>query len=666
MTTPQKTALTLLLSVILFGAFTVFAFTGLFDLIEARFYDPSVKATITREIVRYSEAVDRILTNIEERFSSTLLEPTVRRSFLVNQSAEDIFERSRIFGHLVESIGGLQWVRFVDADGSRIHFSTHAPDIVRQDQFSIVYRTFDEPGIFFRTVGSAPGELPKFLLDEAGNRLIFSFPFYDSFDVFRGTALFSVSIRTVTSMLIREGSLPVVEDLTIISNPPGFLSGVPVSAAAAIVSQVAPVWAEGGVDIARLRSPGSGVSLTLFSVRGNQGLFFGRLVSDDLLTLPRIMEIILLVCFFLTVYLTVFLIFSFRQDTAAIIQNRLKRIQISFIEQYYDHKSDMDWGRWERELKQRKEEINAQVKRGLRIASRDRLKDIDTLIDKSWDELFSIIGKRREATLNEDKLQQILNRILAALPVVPAPGPVPAPQFSAAEHPEELDPVEEGDTVEITKTADEPEVIEELEPAEELEELEEAEEPAVLEDLDAAEEEPALAEKLTALSKAAAKTSPVNDTPSDTVKLANAASEIEFSPAAEPPPHDTDEYIWEDLEIISPFSGNSPDVVAVPPVAKEEIPGGDSTASRGLSLISPPFFSVNETAAIEPLEAVKDAPAAGDTAATGAENATGDSGDVIEEREGVPYINGYSLDANDTPETELDQNFKKLVDSIIK
>lgn len=41
MTSGQKTALSVLISVMLFGAFAVAAFAGLFSAIDARFYEPA-------------------------------------------------------------------------------------------------------------------------------------------------------------------------------------------------------------------------------------------------------------------------------------------------------------------------------------------------------------------------------------------------------------------------------------------------------------------------------------------------------------------------------------------------------------------------------------------------------------------------------------------------
>ncbi|MDR0624074.1 MAG: hypothetical protein LBG10_06545 [Treponema sp.] len=473
MTVSQKAALSLLISVFLFAGFAVLAFTGLFDLVEARFYNPSITKSLNREVSLDTETVQEFLGELEGRFADTLNDAAVRRSFLPNQSAEDIFERTRIYGVLLESLGGLQSVRFVDSAGIRIHFSTYAQDIFSQDRLSIAYRNYNEgPGNLPYDQVAVPNQGPvKFTLDEAGDRIIVSFPFYDSFEVYRGTVLFSVSVRAVAERLISKNRIKVGDDVSIISVPPGIVSGLPGTAKSAMLTKVASIWNDGLLTLTPLDSAGSDTTLALLSSKTSQGIFIGRLINETLFAFPQSMKVILLVSIFLTIYLTIFLFFNLRQDTMTVIQNRLKGLQISLIEQYYDRKGDMDWTHWTRELEQRREDIRAEVKRGIKTKQGKRAEeDIDSLIDKSWDELLAVIGGRRNAQsgVDEEKLQSILNRILQAVPagtaapVLPVPAAVSSfqPRNSASPSPE----VEEAE-----------ELAEEAEPVEELAEVEELE-----------------------------------------------------------------------------------------------------------------------------------------------------------------------------------------------
>ena len=485
MTTSQKAALSLLISVLLFGAFTALTYTGLFDLIEARFYNPSITNSLNREISRNAETIDGFLIELQTRFSGTLKDSSIRRSFLPDQRTEDIYERSRIYGLLLESVSGMQGIRFIDSGGTRIHFSTFGSDILQQDRQSISYRSYNEPDFPYEKIAVGNGGIPKYTLDEDSDRIIFSFPFYDSYEVYRGTAVFSISVRAVSEMLIMDGRLKVGQDISIISNPPGFLSGMSTSIEKTLSAQVASIWAEGGMKVTRLDSPNSDTTLALITVRTSQGFFVGRLINEELFSFPQTMKIILLASFFITVYLTIFLLFNIRQDSVTIVQNRLKQLQISLIEQYYERKGDMDWSRWSRELEQRRDEIGEQLKRGIKTASGGRKNDIDALVDKSWDELIAVIGGRKDTTLDEDKLQIILNRILSALPNGAAPiqisPQITAPQPSARQSQTEEAP-KEAEPVEIEEVE-----LEEIEEAEAVEELAEESEPVEIEEIEEAE-----------------------------------------------------------------------------------------------------------------------------------------------------------------------------------
>ena len=64
MTSGQKTALSVLISVMLFGAFTVAAFAGLFSAIDARFYEPAKISQINKKLDGVSSACDDYLKSL--------------------------------------------------------------------------------------------------------------------------------------------------------------------------------------------------------------------------------------------------------------------------------------------------------------------------------------------------------------------------------------------------------------------------------------------------------------------------------------------------------------------------------------------------------------------------------------------------------------------------
>jgi hypothetical protein len=635
-TVSQKAALSLLIAVLLFAGLTVLAFTGLFDLVEARFYNPSITNSLAREVEGSAESVDRFLSELRDRFSATLQEGPVKRSFLPNQSGEDIFERSRIYGILMESLGGLQSVRFIDTGGIRLHYSTSPRDILRQDGLSIAYRNYtDDPAEPpYSEIAAEDRAGGRLVLDEGGARILFSLPFYDSFDVYRGTALFSLSVRAVAERLIGEGRITVGEYISLMGDPQGILIGLPPSSAEALLPRIASVWNDGILSLTSMDSAGSG-ALALVSSKTGQNIFVGRLINESVFVFPQIMKVILLGSIFLTLYLTIFLLFNLRQDSMTMVQNRLKRLQISLIEQYYERKGEMDWNRWRRELEQRRDEIRSELKQGIKARpDKQGVNDIDVLIDKSWDELLAVIGGHRDnvtANIDEEKLQNILNRILATsgnqppLVKVPAPGKEGAGEsveeaedledLEEAEAVEEAEPVEEAELVEEAEALEDledAEAVEEAEPVEEAEALEAVEDAAPVEEVETLEDaEPAAVEELGPEDELLKTESPgllararnLGESPAEEPEeieeleeieepedaegpspraplpgspeetAADLASRIEFSPLPEidegtPPPE-------MDLEIVSPFStvlSRFAEEGDVPPAAADDAP----------------------------------------------------------------------------------------------
>jgi len=438
MTVSQKVSVSLLISVLLFAAFSVIAFTGLFDLIEARFYNPSITKQALQEITTDANLVDGYIKEVQGRFSDLLKEPSVQRSFLPNQSAEDIFERSKAAGLLLEATGGLQWIRFIDVGGKRIHYSTLREDILRQDATSLAYRNYgdnpqDPPFDLINIPDKSP---PRILGDGNQERLLFCFPFYDSFSVYRGTAVFSLSIRSITERMIREGRLRIGEEVTLIPEPLGFVTGLPRSGKAALTTAIGSSWKEGILGPVPLSSD-NGSRFALLSVKTESALLVGRLLDDRLFVFPFAMKLILLASFFITSFLLVFLFFNLQQDTTTIVRERLKRLQLSLLEEYYDKKEAIDWNRWAREMEQRRETIRSELKRGLPRKPRKKLEqDIDNLIDKSWDEIITILGGKTApqitATFDESKLQELLNRLLSTAGAVPPAGAPQARSTTAA------------------------------------------------------------------------------------------------------------------------------------------------------------------------------------------------------------------------------------------
>ncbi|MDR2476971.1 MAG: hypothetical protein LBD18_04190 [Treponema sp.] len=727
----QKAALSLLIAVFFLAGLGALVYTGLFNILESRFYNPSIKRALIQETGRDAEIIGEWIFALQNRFASSLNDASVRRSFLPGQSADDIYERSKIYGRLQESVAGLYSVRFVDSAGLQIHFSTYQPDIVNQDSQSISYRGYndDNSNVPFDTVDVAMQGKVKLTFDEDQSRIIFSFPFYDSLDVYCGVALFAVSAWAVPEQLAIAGRTKPGEDVLLAADPPGMVFGFPGIEAEKILAGASSIWKREPPGLAPLVISDSGAALALVSAKTVQGFYYGRIVNEDLFTLPRPMRIILPCAFFLTIYLAVFLCLNLGQDPIAVIQNRLRRLQLSLIKQFHEHRDDLDWINWTEDLEQRREDIRAELKRGLKIQRKDE-SDIDCFIDAAWDELLAIGGRSGKTGASKGKSRAALEQQpVYTLPIspltetaYPAGGAVPAAETgsniltkdwaAAAEEEklEELEVVEDDEdkaalvevfaetttggpgllataskrNVKVYKPAKQSNVrlafgtdnipcIAEasgLEPVNNpIEETSQAmhnNEDDEIEELEEVEE----LEELEQFEEA--ETPGASPPPESSIE--ELASEIEFSPL--PETEEAEEIAGAGLEVVSPFTslfssfgqgGAAPDEAA----ELESLVFGASH-SEGIKNYGGANGSVTTGFSIIPQPFLLSSSTEPELlpAAEGKEveiqPLIGDlSMDIITEQNGVHYINANAFNPDKKTEEKLDNNFRTLVESVV-
>ncbi|MDR0513029.1 MAG: hypothetical protein LBG93_08025 [Treponema sp.] len=512
----KKAAISFLITGVLSGAFAAMARYDLFDLIETQFYNPTMFASVTRDVQRNALVIDNFFTDAQSRFYLALSDQAIKRTFLPDQSEDDIYERSRIFGILHESIAPLQWVRFIDYNGVSIHYSTNPDDFTAHNLQPAVFNNFYESGFSFSVIAARSGEPIKFIFDGVGDRVFVSMPFYDARDVFRGTALFSISVRALTDSLAAAGRFLVNYDYFVVAQPNGFLEGaVAALYEDAIVREVAAIWALNGGRSAWLYSEESGVALTLLSTQTGQGFFVGRLVNSEFFLFSQTMRTILLVLILLTAFLTVFFILNIKQEPVVVVESRMRKLQIALFQQYYQSDVNIDLNRWKWELQQRKEQIGEQLKNGLGITSPNEVKNIDDLIEDSWNDLVSVVCDSKEAGIDEEKLQTVLGRFTAA---------IPKKVLNLNEAENEIS----GGVSNAAIVTEVVEILEEIKPADESEII------AAAMKLEEEHREPQ-----------------TGDAPVD---IRHLSSEIEFSDSGK---QENDDVVMSDLEVYSPFSSET-------------------------------------------------------------------------------------------------------------
>ncbi|MEJ5187865.1 MAG: hypothetical protein WHT84_01485 [Breznakiellaceae bacterium] len=517
----QKVIVSLLIATLLGTIFAVVAFMGIFDTIEARFYNPRITQNIRDQVTLDAETTDQYITELEQRFERFLKEGALRRSFLTNQNREDILERERLSNALMETTAGLQSIRCIDSNGKRIHYSTLKEDILRQDAQSIAYKNYgeNERDVPYGHIQRAPEDPPLFRFEGTSDRILIAYPFFDDLEVYKGTILFTLSSRGLVEHLVQTGRLKIGEDVALIGSPAGIITLFPHNAEPNLSESVQTAWTQGVLGPIPLVSGTTATRFVLVSVKSPRGFFVGRIVPSQFFEFPWIFKGILLLSFYSTVFLITLMVLNLRQDNLSLIYQRLKRLQLALLQEYLEKKQEIDWNRWLQELEQRRDEIRKELSRGLK-KKKGKAPDIDALIDKSWDEILSALGAKKEQsptiTWDEKKLQEIFERVLASkLPLyltgtgaagtpalqrretVPkAPTPLPkkmaqgtyrTADTAGAEAVEELDSLEE---LPDADSETEPEALESLEEVAPIEEVANLEDTAPIEEVENLEEVP--------------------------------------------------------------------------------------------------------------------------------------------------------------------------------
>ena len=131
-----------------------------------------------------------------------------------NQSSQDIFDRTNLSGALLADSNGLVGIRIIDAGDTtasetddkgirKIHFSTFKEDILKQTDFQISYEQYgkQEQLLPVRYIASGDGDAPRVITDPERGVFVYSFPFYDAYTTWRGSAVFYVSASAAARYL---------------------------------------------------------------------------------------------------------------------------------------------------------------------------------------------------------------------------------------------------------------------------------------------------------------------------------------------------------------------------------------------------------------------------------------------------------------------------------
>lgn len=598
MTSGQKTALSLLISIVLFAAFVVAAFTGLFSVIDARFYEPEKISQVQKHLDTIAQNYDEYIETLELRFGkgeNSFLKQECSKYFLEDSPSGDyVTQRRFLQGDLFDQTPGLLGMRLIDKDGIRIHFSTFSFDKLDHPDNLLYYKNYTDvrtenngEEIKYERISSSDsygssGTVCKTLFDGKNNRIVFSFPYYDSVNAYRGTFVFYVNANDFNGFLRTKKIISFGESGTVISNlylddkkdveiKSGFVFGIPSVGKSIFENEIlnrwekgitAPekiVYSEGSKDTEKsderslIKKIEKDKYWVLVSSTKTAFGYIGGIYPDEMLAMPDSVKILLLICIFVTLFLIVFLIVNAKQDDMVLIRSRIKKLQIGIVNDYLKQKENVDWKVVSGKIADRRQDVTSEILRSLGRKGKRHEKEVNELINKSWDELLAAMNvqQRKEESqsgiVNAAEIKSMLEQILSS-------GAIKVQNVNTS-----VTPVAVTEKVE---TVSKPEPVEDLEEVEELDEAEPVEDLEEVEELD--EAEPVEDVEVTSFDSENSETEEININEfSDTFAKHDPSAEIESSADVEELNRKAADvarnYDKEDDDIIENFSVANPD-----------------------------------------------------------------------------------------------------------
>ena len=440
-TSGQKIAVSIVTTAVIFACFVVAAFAGLFSKIEARFYEPAKIADIRKQLDSVAECSETYINTLLEQFdtgeNAYLSDRSIASYALTSPTDSDVQQRTRRTAALFSEVSGLDGIRLIDANGRSVHFSTYPSDILKQTDSMRIYKNYDElrtplggdEFAFFKVSvpDTVEGQRYRIVFDGEDNRILFAFPFYDPYGVYRGTMIFYINAQDFNRMLIARNLTTVANTGDLISDSSGaiggFVFGMPSLGRDDIEREAVARWRDNSTGPDKIAAiPASGGDSKesywiLISSNRSRFIKTAGIYRDSIFIMPHTVQFLLLTCVFITLFLTIFMLFNLRRDDMVVIRDRVKRFQLALINEYFENKENINWTDVSQKIASRKNDVSEAIKESLGKRAKRHSEETNALIDKSWEEIIGALSVKKDASetsaLQDSKeIRRMLEEIL--------------------------------------------------------------------------------------------------------------------------------------------------------------------------------------------------------------------------------------------------------------
>ena len=529
MTSSQKFAFSLLITVSLFAALVVASFFGLFTFIDKNVYAPTKIAQLKNNLDSVSSAGDEYILNFLSEFGyekGYMSSSDVSLYLNRNRSDGTAKKLSDLNGNLFYRNPGLKGIRIVDINGKSVHFSTFEKDLLKKDSSKniVSYKNYDElltpsdsKELSYEIIKANDFKKSdkteySLVFDSESNRLIFSYPlYYEDYPLIKASVLFYVDGGDFIREISKKKLISVNENVLLLSSkdgiPGGFALGIPNINQELFINEILNRWNDNS-DFAKIfdsYDEENKKSYSLISSVGNYVKVVG-VFENSIFVISNLVKITLLVCSFITIFLFVFILFNIKKDELLNIKKYVKRFQFEMLNEYFESEELRNSKTPLEHFSDNKDFVFGKIKKSLGKQAIKHRDELDSLLDKSWQEIISVLSESKsvnsntktvtstKAVVDSNEIKKILEEFFAkgTINVHAVTSSVPnlvqsqnkIPEVEAVEELEEISDAEAVEELEEISDAEAVEELEEISDVEAVEELEEISDAEAIEELE--------------------------------------------------------------------------------------------------------------------------------------------------------------------------------------
>lgn len=411
MSSSQKIAFSFLITIILVVAFifTVRS-TNLFKILDDIYYSQTIIKEKNNNLNKIAENLDSYIKNILSQLkngeNAFINQESVRSYMSQNPSEALIVKRRNLTAQLFEDNPSILGIRIVDKNGKSVHYSSFEDDVLKINGNLKTYKNYPEIVKEFGEIDFSQISVNKIeqnheiFVDSTKNRIILSVPFFWIQENYAATLICYLNFNDIERELIDKNIISLGENIKLISEnlSGGILTGLPNIPQTDFESPI----------IEKLRishsynKPEKILQIdedsfwVLLSTDVCEKIIVSGIYTSDTFKLSQELIYVIYVCTAITIFLIVFLAFSFKQNSELVLKKKLKAIQYNLVKEFLDNKDEIQWNLVLEQLKKRKNDLKADIFSTLGIHSKKQKKHLEDFMEKEWSELFDFIETKTE------------------------------------------------------------------------------------------------------------------------------------------------------------------------------------------------------------------------------------------------------------------------------